>query len=56
MKNTENVFLLLNSLDIYRCTSEVIEIQLKYFVFFPFTWRIKLLNISKIKAFFGNFK
>ena len=50
------LFLLLNDLDIYRCTSELMEIQLKYFVFFPCTWRIKLLNTSKIKAFFWQFQ
>ena len=56
MKNTEMLFLL-NHLDIYLCISEVMEIQLKYFVFFPCTRRIKLLNTSKInKSFLGDFK
>ena len=32
------------------------DIQLKYFVFFPVTWRIKLLNTSKIKAFLWHFQ
>ena len=27
------LFILFNNLDIYRCTSEVMELQLKYFVF-----------------------
>ena len=53
MKNTELFF---NNLDIYRSTSEVMELQLKYFVFFPSTWRIKLLNTSKTKAFFWQFQ
>ena len=48
MKNTEIGF----SLNIFRCASEVIEIQLKNFVFFPSTWSIKLLNTSKPKPFF----
>ena len=62
MKNTEMLFLLLNNLDIYRYLSlhimmEIMDIQLKYFVFFPCTWMIKLLNTSKInQSFFGNFK
>ena len=33
MKNTEIDFYSCNNLDIYRCTSEVMEIQLNYFVF-----------------------
>ena len=36
------VFILLNNLDVFRCTSEVMKIQLKYFVFF--------LNTSKSKS------
>ena len=51
MKNTEIVFCSFKqylSLDIYidinPCTSEVMKIQLKYFAFFPSTWRIKLLG------------
>ena len=44
------LFILFNSLDIYRCTSEVIELQLNYFVFFPCTWRIKFLNTLKTKV------
>ena len=43
-------------MDIYRCTSEVMEIHLKYFVFFPCSWRIKLLNNLKNQSFLGNFK
>ena len=34
-------------MDIYLCTSKVMEIHLKYFVFFPYSWRIKLLNNLK---------
>ena len=63
MKNTEIVFhsfkqyLLIDIyMDIYRCTSEVMEIDLKYFVFFPCSWKIKLLNNLKNQSFFGNFK
>ena len=51
MKNTEIAFCPFKqylSLDIYmdinRCTSEVMKIQLKYFVFFPSTWSVKLLD------------
>ena len=58
MKNTEAGFysfkqyLLLDVyMDIYHCTSEVMKIELKYFVIFPCTWKIKLLNTSKTKAF-----
>ena len=54
MKNTETASILFNNLDIYHCKSEVMELQLKYFAFFPCTWKVKLLNTSK--AFFGNFK
>ena len=50
MKTTEIAFCSFKqylSLDIYMdinpCTSEVMKIQFKYFVFFPSTWRIKLL-------------
>ena len=43
MKNTEIGFYL----NIFRCTSGVIEIQLKNFVFFPCTWGIMLLYTSK---------
>ena len=45
------LFILFNNLNIYRCTSEVMELQLKYFVFFPCTWKMKLLNTSKTEAF-----
>ena len=58
MKNTEIGFYSFKQyssldvyMDIYRCTSDVIEILLKYFVFFPCTWKIKLLNTSKTKVF-----
>ena len=43
-------------MDIYRYTSDVMEIHLKYFVFFQCFWRIKLLNNLKNQTFFGNFK
>ena len=43
-------------MDIYRCTSEAMEIHLNIFVFFPCFWRIKLLNNLKKQRFFGNFK
>ena len=63
MKNTEIAFYSFKQylsidiyMDIYRCTSEVMEIHLKYFVFFPCFWRIKLLNNLKNQSFFGNFK
>ena len=32
------------------------EIQLKYFVFFPCTWRIQLLYTSNNKTFFWQFQ
>ena len=38
-------------MDIYRRTSDVMEIHMKYFVFFPWFWRMKLLNNLKTKAF-----
>ena len=63
MNNTEIVFYsvkLYLSIDIYmnicRYTSKVMEIYLKYFVFFPCSWRIKLLNNLKNQNFLGNFK
>ena len=37
MKNTETASILFNNLDIYHCKSEVMELQLKYFAFFPCT-------------------
>ena len=63
MKSTEIAFYTfkpyLLSLDIYmgiyRCTSEVMKIHLKYFVFSSCSWRIKLLNNLKNQSFFGNF-
>ena len=61
MKNIEIAFyyfkqylLIAIYMDIYGCTSEVMEIHLKKFVFFP--WRIKLLNNLKNQNFFGYFK
>ena len=58
MKNTKTGFYSFKQylsldfyIDIYRCTSEVMEIQLKYFVFFPCTWKIKFYNTSKTKVF-----
>ena len=41
---------------IYRCTSKLMEIHLKYFGFFLFSCRIKLLNNLKNQSFLGNFK
>ena len=62
MKSTEIAFYSFKqilSIDIfmhiYRCTSEVMEIHLNYFVFFLCFWRIKLLNNLKNQSFFGNF-
>ena len=43
-------------MDIYCCTSEVMEIHLKYFIFFPCFWRIKLLNNLKNQNFFWQFQ
>ena len=40
---------------IYRRTSEVFRIHLKYFVFFLCFWRIKLLNNLKNQGFFWQF-
>ena len=37
IKNTETAFHFFNIVDIYRCTSEVMELQFKYFVFLPCT-------------------
>ena len=38
-------------MDINRCTSKAMKIQLKYFIFSPCTWRIKLLVPQKPKLF-----
>ena len=43
-------------MDIYRCTSEAMEIHLNIFVFFPCFWRIKLLNNLKKQSFFWQFQ
>ena len=51
LKTLKLLFILLNSLDIHCCTTVVMEIQLKYFVFFPCTWKINLLNASIPKLF-----
>ena len=58
MKNTEIAFCSFKQylslgiyMDINRYTLEVMKIQLKYFVFFPSTWRIKLLIPQKLKFF-----
>ena len=63
MKNTKIAFysfkqyLLIGiCVDIYRCTSEVMEINLKYYVFYPCFWRITLFNNLKNQSLFGNFK
>ena len=34
MKNCETAFHFFNNLEIYRCASKIMELQLKYFVFF----------------------
>ena len=53
MKNTEIAFYSLKYLlvdvymDIYRCTSEVMEIHLKYFIFLGCSWWTKPLNNLK---------
>ena len=63
MKNTEIAFYSFKQylsidiyIDIYHCTSKVMEFRLKYFVFFPFSWRIKLLNNLKNQSLLGNLK
>ena len=39
-------------MDIYHCTSEVMEIHLKYFVFFSCFWKLKFLNNLKNQSYF----
>ena len=63
MKNSEIAFYSFKQylsidiyMDIYCCTSKVMEFPLKYFVFFPSSWRIKLLNNLKNQSLVGNFK
>ena len=63
MKNTEIAFDSFKqylSVDIYvaiyRSTSKIVEIHLKYFFFFPCSWRTKLLKNLKNQSFPGNFK
>ena len=63
MKNTEIAFYPFKQylsidiyMDIYRCTSEVMENHVKYFVFFPCFWRTKLLNHLKNEIFFWQFQ
>ena len=58
MKNTEIAFYFFKQYlsigiytVIYRCTLRVMEIHLKYFVFFSCSWRIKLLNNLKNQSF-----
>ena len=43
-------------MDIYHCTSEIMEIHLKYFAFFLCSWRINLLNNLKNQNFFWQFR
>ena len=43
-------------MDIYHWKLEVMEINLKYFAFFPCSWRIKLLNNLKNQGFFWQFQ
>ena len=53
MKNTETAFYL----DIYRCILDVMELQLKYFVFFFFMHlKDKAFKYLKDQSFFSNFK
>ena len=63
MKNTKTAFYSFKQylsidiyMDIYCCRSKVTEILLKYFAFFPCSWRTKLLNNLKNQSFLGNFK
>ena len=62
MKNTDIAFSFKQYLSIeiytgnYRCISNVMEIRLKYFVFFPCSWRIKFLNNLTNQSFLGKFK
>ena len=63
MKNTEIAFYSFKQylsidiyMDIYRCTSEVKQNHLKYFVFFSCSWRIKRFNSLKNQTFFGSFQ
>ena len=63
MKNTEFAFYSFKQylsidiyVNIYRCTSKVIEIHLKYFVFLLCSWGRKLLNNLKNQIFLGNYK
>ena len=58
MKNTEIVFysfkqyiLIDIHMDMYRCTSEKMEIHMKYFVFFLCSWRLKLKYSQNPKLF-----
>ena len=43
-------------MDIFCCTSEVMETHLKYFIVFRCSWRIKILNNLKNQSVFDNFK
>ena len=52
MENSEIGFYSFKQFGYFSLHIEVIEIQLKHFVSFLCTWRIKLLNTSKSKAFF----
>ena len=56
MKNTESAFSPIKQFWYLLLHIAVMEIQLKYFVFFSYTWMIKLLNTSKIKVFFREFQ
>ena len=58
MKNTEIAFYSFKQylsidiyMDIYCCTSEVMEIHLKYFIFFPCFWKKSFEITWKTKAF-----
>ena len=52
MKNTETAFYL----DIYHCLLDVMELQLKYFVFFFMHLKDKAFKYLKDQSFFSNFK
>ena len=43
-------------MNIYRCTLEVMKIQLKYFVFFPMYLKDKAFKYLKNQSFFWQFQ
>ena len=62
MKNTEIAYSFKQYLsidiymDIYPCTSKVMEIHLKYFISLRCSWKVNLLNNIKNQSFLGNLK